>query len=71
MKVSDFQEVKKEVCGVKVAITTYRIGERWYCHIANADPGATIARSEGMTKEDAEKTAMEKTTARLKRDYRC
>ncbi|HXH18272.1 MAG TPA: hypothetical protein VNJ07_04230, partial [Chitinophagales bacterium] len=65
MKSSDFHVAKKEIGGVKVAVTTYRIGDKWHCHISNADPGATIARAEGSTKEEAEKAALEKTTARL------
>ncbi len=48
-----------------VTITTYKIGERFFCHVENKDPGATIARAEGDTREQALETAVAKATARL------
>lgn len=54
-----------ETAGVAVKITSYQIGERHYCHITNIDPGATIARAEGETREQAVRQAMEKAQARL------
>ena len=41
-----------------VAITTYKIGDRYYCVIDNVSPGATIARAEGSTCDQAESEAL-------------
>ena len=65
LKASDFKETRKEIGGVNVTVNTYRIGDKWHCHISNTDPGATIVRCEGATAEEAEKTALEKATGRL------
>jgi hypothetical protein len=48
-----------------INITTYQIGERFYCHIDNVSPGATIARTEGDSLEEAREAALQKATTRL------
>jgi hypothetical protein len=49
----------------KVNLTSYKIGDKYYCHIDNIDPGATIARSNAGTREEAVQLAMMKVTERL------
>jgi hypothetical protein len=56
--------------GWPVRVTSYRIGERWFASVENADPGAKVARSEGHSREQAEHTACEKATERLGRTRR-
>ena len=56
---------KQEINGVAVTITTYQIGDKFYCHIANQDPGATISRAEGVSVEEAKQTALAKATKRV------
>jgi len=56
----------KEVAGVKVSLTSYRIGDRFHCHVANLDPGATIARAEAGSPEEAETLALTKALERLR-----
>ena len=56
----------KELSGVPVRVTSYRIGDRFHCHVENTDPGATIARAEGPTKEQAVEIALSKARERLK-----
>jgi hypothetical protein len=66
MNTEYYQEEFRELNGTKVRITTYKIGNEFYCHIYNADPGATIARASGSTSETAIQKALEKATARIK-----
>ncbi len=47
-------------------VTSYKIGDHYHCHIANIDPGATISRTDGMTREEAELTALAHALQRLK-----
>jgi hypothetical protein len=42
-----------EIAGVAVTCTTYKIGNKYQCVIANVDPGVNIARSSGPTRESA------------------
>jgi hypothetical protein len=54
-----------DINGINVTVTSYRIEDRFYCHIANVDPGATIARAEGGTRQEALQRALAKATERL------
>jgi hypothetical protein len=60
MKAEEYTERNEVIDGWPVHIVGYRIGERFYCTIDNVDPGARFARAEGGTREDAERTALEK-----------
>ncbi|MDZ7363701.1 MAG: hypothetical protein ONB46_23735 [candidate division KSB1 bacterium] len=66
MHAEDYRTILHEINGQKVNVTSYKIGEQFYCHVTNVDPDATISRAEAATREDAEKAAMEKAAARLK-----
>ena len=65
MEAENYQKEKKEVEGWMINITTYKIGERYYCHIDNVSPGATIARTQGDSREEARELALQKATRRL------
>jgi methylmalonyl-CoA mutase cobalamin-binding subunit len=65
MTTKDFLEEYSEVNGTKVRITTYKIGNEFHCHVANADPGATIARTSAASKEDAVSEAIKKASERI------
>lgn len=65
MKTENYRVEQKEVAGAAVSVTTYQIGERFYCHVANVDPGATIARAEADSQAEAARLALEKATERL------
>ena len=67
MTTENFKEEFRELNGTKVRITSYKIGNEFYCHVYNADPGATIARATANTLEDAMQKAIEKASARLPR----
>ena len=60
MKAEEYTERNDTIDTWPVHIVTYRIGEKYYCTIDNVDPGARFARAEGGTREDAERTALEK-----------
>jgi hypothetical protein len=60
MNAEEYQSRQDVVHGWAINITSYRIADRYYCTIEAADPGARIARSEGPTREDAERIGLEK-----------
>ena len=65
MKTEDYKVDAGEINGVKIKITSYKMGASFYCHIANAQPGATIARADASTAQEAMKLALAKATLRL------
>jgi len=65
MNNNQYQEKQETVNGTAVKITSYAVGEIFYCHISNADPGATIARAQGKNRAEAEQSAMDKVLRRL------
>ncbi|MCG3117898.1 MAG: hypothetical protein ALAOOOJD_00010 [bacterium] len=67
MQAESYRVVMKKILDVDVTITSYRIDAMYYCHVANYDPGAVIARTEAATREEAETMAIAKTTERLKK----
>jgi len=66
LKSEDYQETKRDLDGWPINITSYRVGDAWYCTIDNVSPGARFARAEGTTREEAESKAIEKATRYLK-----
>ena len=68
LKSENYRTTPHEVNGVQINITSYKIGEQFYCHVTNLDPGATIARAEATTsQEDAEQIALSRAIERLAR----
>lgn len=67
MKPEDKKTEERDVGGWKIKIRTYRLGDTFYCHIDNVDPGATIARSQAATEEEARDIALQKAESRLAR----
>lgn len=70
MKVEEHRERKIEIAGWPVNLTSYRIGETFYCTADNVSPGANVARTSGSTREEAEQKAIERATERLGRTKR-
>lgn len=64
-RVEEHSTRKDSLAGWNVGITTYRIGDTYHCHVDNVSPGATVARAQAATREEAEKVAIERATARL------
>ncbi len=66
LKSENYRTTMRVIEGVTISITSYKIGEQFYCHVTNSDPGATIARAEATTsQEDAEQIAQAKAIEKL------
>lgn len=65
MKTEEFSRRKETFGGWEAEITSYRIGDTYYCHVDNVSPGATVARAEGKTREEAENEAIGKARERF------
>ncbi|HEY7336662.1 MAG TPA: hypothetical protein VH639_17345 [Bryobacteraceae bacterium] len=65
MKADDYRERKLEIEGWPVNLTSYRIGETFYCNADNVSPGATLVRVSAPTREEAEAAAIERAKVKL------
>ena len=70
VRAEDHSERIVEVNGWQCRLTSYRLGEVYYCHADNVSPGANLARTTGKTKEEAEQKALERATEMLSRTRR-
>ena len=59
------QEEIREVNGVKMRVTTYKVGNKFHCQIDSTDPGATVAKASNQIKEEAVKSALNKANQRV------
>jgi len=66
LKADEYRIDMQEIDGLKINITSYRIGSTYYCHVDNVDPGAVIARTEGESQDEVIQVAMAKAMERLK-----
>lgn len=66
MKTENYLTEEREIHGVKVLVASYKIGERFYCHVSNRDPGRTIARAEAASLNEAKALALSEATEKLK-----
>lgn len=57
---TDLNEKIISIEGYRVRLTTYCLGETYYCSVDNIDPGAVVCRGAGMSREEAESAAMER-----------
>lgn len=65
MKTEEYQERQLEIESWPVKLTSYRIGETFYCTADNVSPGAALARTSGPTREEAENAAIERARSKL------
>ena len=70
MKPEKYEEKKLEVEGWPLRLTSYKLGEVFYCQADNVSPGATLVRETGSTREEAERKALEVARRRLGRTRR-
>ena len=59
------QEEIREVNGVKMRLTTYKVGNKFHCQIDSTNPGATVAKATNQNKEEAVKSALDKAHQRV------
>ena len=70
VKPTNFSERILEVAGWKLRLTSYELGGKYFCKADNVEPGACIARTEGTTKEECERKALEMAQDYLSRTRR-
>jgi hypothetical protein len=70
MTVEEHQVRTMDIAGWPVNLASYRIGETFHCTLDNVSPGATLARTTGATREEAEEKAIARATERLERTKR-
>jgi hypothetical protein len=52
--------------GWPIGVVSFKLGDRWICHVDNISPGAVIARADGSTREEAEEEAIALASRRLR-----
>ena len=65
MRAEDFSERTVDVNGWQCRLTSYRLGELYYCQADNVSPGARLARASAPTREEAERKVLERATELL------
>ena len=70
MKVEEYGERKLTVGGWEVNLTSYRLGTEWHAKADNVSPGASLARTTGATREEAEGKALKRAEELLDRTQR-
>ena len=60
MNIEGYSRRQEQVGRWKVNIVSYKLGDQYYCTVDNVEPGATLARGQGSTREEVEKKSLEK-----------
>jgi hypothetical protein len=70
MNVENHTERQIEIDGWPVHLTSYKIGETFHCKADNVSPGAALARTTGVTQQEAEDKAIARAKELLSRTKR-
>ena len=70
MKIEEYRERKLSVEGWEVNLTSYRLGAEWHAKADNVSPGATLCRTTGASREEAEGKALKRAEEMLDRTRR-
>ena len=70
MNAEEYRERKIELAGWPVNIASYRLGAEWHAKADNVSPGASLARTVGATREEAEDKAVNRAEELLGRTRR-
>ena len=70
MKPEAYKEKQLEAEGWPLRLTSYKLGEVFYCQADNVSPGAILVRETGASREEAEQKALEAASRRLGRTRR-
>ena len=70
MKPEAYEEKRLELEGWPLRLTSYKLGDVFYCQADNVSPGATLVRGTGVSREEAELKALEVARRRLRRTRR-
>jgi len=60
MRAEEFTHRIQDLAGWQIVVETYRLGETYFTTISSVDPGARFARAQGVSRDEAEKAALEK-----------
>ncbi|MFQ5604121.1 MAG: hypothetical protein ACE5HS_12720 [bacterium] len=61
----NYKTEKQELAGIQVNVITYKIDSRYFCHVYNVNPGASISRADGASHEEAKTLALKKAQSRI------
>ena len=67
MRPTDYSERLVNVGGWTVRLTSYALGDKYYCKADNVDPGACLTRTGGGSKAEAERAALAQAEKHLSR----
>lgn len=70
MKPEDYSERTLEVEGWPVRLISYKLGDSYHTQADNVSPGASLARTSGASKEEAEGKAIEQAREALAKTRR-
>ncbi len=70
MKAENFAERRIEIDGWQVNVSSYQVGDKWRAKADNVSPGASLARAEADTREEAEKRVFDRARELLARTNR-
>lgn len=70
MKIEEYRERKLAVAGWEVNLTSYRMGVEWHAKADNVSPGATLCRTTGASREEAEEKALKRAEEMLGKTQR-
>ena len=70
MKPKNFSQRKTQAAGWEINVSSYQLGDKFYCTVDNVSPGVWIAKTEGASREEAEKKALERAAELLSRTRR-
>ena len=60
LKPEDYKTRVESAGDWRLRVTSYKLGDKFICTVDNFDPGATLARAEAKTRQEAESAALEK-----------
>ena len=67
MQPEGYEYREETLNGQPIGVTTFSVRGRFFCHIDNVNPGATIARGHADNRQEAETIAYEKARNALAR----
>lgn len=70
MNAEEYHERIVDVEPSQVKLTSYKLGDTYHCKADNVSPGATLARTTGATREEAEQKALDRARELLSRTQR-
>jgi len=60
VKAEEYSSRYEQVGQWRINIVSYKLGDEFICTVNNVEPGATLARAQAATREEAEKEAISK-----------